>query len=586
MLETYFADLFWLFVAFGAGAILGTFTGLIPGFHVNNVALIAVSLTPIAVGLGLPLDLVAGMIVSCGTVHTFLNYIPSALVGAPDDNMALALLPGHRMLVTGQAAQGVAYSARGSQMGMIMAIPLLIVARLLFGDNPGLNWFEGSRDILPWLLLSISSFLLMTETTRLPWPTFLQKITSWMLIPLPKPIRVSIPIFAFRYEREWNAIDLRFGSSSRKAGILVATAFFILAGMYGWAVFELPARSPVGMPSATLLMPSLAGLFGIANLIDIYVTTSEMPKQEPNWELPAMKPLAVPTFLSAVVSSVMAILPGMTAAQATGVVMSIRNITGRLRDPNFVPADFEYSPSSRDMSPEEMLAERRRLFMEEVGGPMDEDEAFESKVRDAELEEEEVEVSVTKDDEEMTDFEALIALAQETPEDFDEIEEVSKQDLEVIAVLSSVNTAVTVMVLGFLYMVGRPRSGAALALNMIYPIDIWGTLEPPSDFVRLVAITIFAGLFSVPVMIKLAKGMLKLHELIPLRTMVLSVILFVSGLVWFSTGFIGLGVLVIGTLMGLMPPRIGIRRSHGMGIILVPIMIYTFGQQFDGFGFI
>ena len=55
-----------------------------------------------------------------------------------DDNMALALLPGHRMLVTGQAAQGVAYSARGSQMGMIMAIPLLGMARLLFGDNPGL----------------------------------------------------------------------------------------------------------------------------------------------------------------------------------------------------------------------------------------------------------------------------------------------------------------------------------------------------------------------------------------------------------------------------------------------------------------
>ena len=99
----------------------------------------------------------------------------------------------------------------------------------------------------------------------------------------------------------------------------------------------------------------------------------------------------------------------------------------------------------------------------------------------------------------MTDFEALIALAQETRRsDFDEIEEVSKQDLEVIAVLSSVNTAVTVMSIGFLYMVGRPRSGAALALNMIYPIDIWGTLEPPSDFVRLVAITIFAGLFSVP----------------------------------------------------------------------------------------
>ncbi|MFL2976504.1 MAG: tripartite tricarboxylate transporter permease [Candidatus Thalassarchaeaceae archaeon] len=575
LLETYLYDLFWLFMAFGAGAILGTFTGLIPGFHVNNVALIAVSLTPIAMGIGLPLDIIAGMIVSCGMVHTFLNYIPSALVGAPDDNMALALLPGHRMLVTGQAAQGVAYSARGSQMGMIMAIPLLVVARLLFGDNPGLNWFEGSRDILPWLLLGISSFLLLTETTRLPWPSILQKATSWMRIPLPKPIRVSFPIFAYRYEREWDAIDLRLGNSSRKAGIFVALCFFLLSGFYGWAVFELPARSPVGMPSATLLMPSLAGLFGIANLIDIYVTTSEMPKQEPNWDLPPMKPLAVPTFLSAVVSSVMAILPGMTAAQATVVVMSMRNIAGRLRDPNFIPADFEYSPSNRDMSPEEMLAERRKLFMEEIGGVPIEDDEIEDITKTREIE---------NSDE--TDFDELIKIAENTSESFDENDKTSTQDLEVIAVLSSVNTAVTVMVLGFLYMVGRPRSGAALALNMIYPIDIWGTFEPPSDFVRLVAITIIAGLFSVPVMIKLSKGMLKLHELIPLRTMVISVIVFVSALVWFSTGFIGLGVLVIGTLMGLMPPRIGIRRSHGMGIILVPIMVYTFAQQLDGFGFI
>ena len=212
--------------------------------------------------------------------------------------------------------------------------------------------------------------------------------------------------------------------------------------------------------------------------------------------------------------------------------------------------------------------------MEEIGGvPIDDEIEDITKTRELENSDE-------------TDFDELIKIAENTSESFDENEKTSTQDLEVIAVLSSVNTAVTVMVLGFLYMVGRPRSGAALALNMIYPIDIWGTLEPPSDFVRLVAITIIAGLFSVPVMIKLSKGMLKLHELIPLRTMVISVIVFVSALVWFSTGFIGLGVLVIGTLMGLMPPRIGIRRSHGMGIILVPIMVYTFSQQFDGFGFI
>ena len=72
----------------------------------------------------------------------------------------------------------------------------------------------------------------------------------------------------------------------------------------------------------------------------------------------------------------------------------------------------------------------------------------------------------------------------------------------------------------------------------------------------------------------------------PLRTMVLGVAGFVTALVWLSTGWIGIGVLIVGTTMGLMPPRIGIRRSHGMGIILVPIMLYTFAQKLDGFGFI
>ena len=122
-MDPWLIDFGWLIGSVIFGIFLGCLTGLIPGFHVNNVALIALSLSPVAVGIGIPLDAVAGIIVACGTVHTFLNYIPSALVGAPDDNMALALLPGHRMLISGQAAQGVAYSARGSQMGMLMSNP-------------------------------------------------------------------------------------------------------------------------------------------------------------------------------------------------------------------------------------------------------------------------------------------------------------------------------------------------------------------------------------------------------------------------------------------------------------------------------
>ncbi|MAE36702.1 MAG: hypothetical protein CL968_03120 [Euryarchaeota archaeon] len=546
-------DFAWLIGSFVIGVMLGSLTGLIPGFHVNNVALIALSLSPVAVGIGIPLDAVAGIIVACGTVHTFLNYIPSALVGAPDDNMALALLPGHRMLISGQAAQGVAYSARGSQMGLLMSIPLLIVARLLFGENPGLGLYETSRDILPWLLLVISIFLILTETTRLPWPEPFQKLTRGLRYEFSRPVGIVLPVGKRRFNMKMRAVDFRLTDSSRSAGILVATAYFLLTGFYGWAVFELPARSPVGMPSATLLFPGLAGLFGIANLIDIYVTSSEIPPQEPDWELPPMRPLAIPTFLSAVVSSVMAILPGMTAAQATVVVMSMRNFWGRLTDPNYVPADFEHG-----------------IIDQPIGNAKT--------------------ASIEVDDEDLSDEDRDLLKAAfgevETTPDLDLRYNDPKRDLEIIAILSSVNTAVTVMVLGFLYMVGRPRSGAALALNMMYPIDIWGAVEPPADFVRLLGITIAAGLLAVPMMGTVGRGMLRLHELIPLRSLVLAVTIFVTILVYFSTGWVGVGTLVIGTGIGLMPPRIGIRRSHAMGIILVPIMVYTFAQTLDGFGFI
>jgi putative membrane protein len=242
----------------------------------------------------------------------------------------------------------------------------------------------------------------------------------------------------------------------------------------------------------------------------------------------------------------------MTAAQATVVVMSMRNLWGRLTDPDYIPADFEHG-----MEPG---------FVPHAS-PLDLDDLDELS------------------DEEREIFGEALTEAGVSP-DLDLGAQSQQQDLEVIAVLSSVNTAVTVMVLGFLYMVGRPRSGAALALNMMYPIDMWNTVEPPADFVRLLGITLASGLFAVPVMIKVGKAMLRMHEIVPLRTVVISVTGFISILVWLSTGWIGLGVLIIGTGMGLMPPRIGIRRSHAMGIILVPIMMYTFAREFDAFGFI
>ena len=499
-MDPWLYELSWMIAALLLGVGLGSLTGLIPGFHVNNVALILLSVSPALLALGIPLSAVAGIICSTGVVHTFLNYIPSALIGAPDGDTALSLLPGHRMLLSGNAAKGVAWSARGSQLGLLLSLPLILVARIVFG--PEVAWYDSLRDVLPIVLLSISLLLLATETTRLDFPVWIQKATRSKL-----------------------------GKDSRLAGFIAATAFFLLAGLYGWGVFELPARSPVGMPDASLLLPSLAGLFGVANLLDIYATTSELPPQKDEWALPPAGPLIIPCFLSSCAGAAMGVLPGMTASQATVLVMGGRNAAAKLKGEEGYGMDWETRRLSQ-LSDEELLALARAEAAGEGESPQNE------------------------------------------------------QDLEIIALLSATNTAVTVMVLGFLYIIGRSRSGATLALKMMYPIDTWSGIDPTADFIRLLGITIAAGLIAVPIMRHVGKGILRLHETIPLESMVIGVIIFIIALVWLSTGWIGIGVLIVGTIMGLMPPRIGIRRSHGMGIILVPIMIYTFAQKFDAFGFI
>jgi putative membrane protein len=308
-----------------------------------------------------------------------------------------------------------------------------------------------------------------------------------------------------------------------------------------------------------------------------------MPEQEENWEIPPAGPLIIPCFLSSICASVMAILPGMTAAQATVVVMTVRNFFGKLRDPDYIPADFEFGPGQTQHPAVQAMARRKA---EKDGVALDSEPPSNSEEINL-LSDESGAMAVGGAPLSSDDLAMLEDAKRERAisPDLDLEAQSTEQDLEVIAILSATNTAVTVMVLAFLYLVGRPRSGAALALNMMYPIDPWSGVEPPPDFIKLIAVTVGAGLISVPIMMRVGKAMLKLHQIIPLRTLVLSVLIFITLLSWMTTGWIGMGVLITGTVLGLMPPRIGIRRSHGMGIILVPIMIYTFAAKLDTFGF-
>jgi putative membrane protein len=148
-----------LLAAVLTGLALGTLTGLIPGIHVNLLSALIVS------SLGLfsntPLIVISVAIVSMATTHTFLDPIPSIYLGAPEGDMALGVLPGHRMLLEGKGFEAVRLTVIGSFCCMIFTIALMpLVIPILPFVSKILTPFIG------YILLAIVLFMIFKDKKK------------------------------------------------------------------------------------------------------------------------------------------------------------------------------------------------------------------------------------------------------------------------------------------------------------------------------------------------------------------------------------------------------------------------------------
>lgn len=66
------------------GILMGTFTGLTPGIHVNTLCLIVISM--IAIFPSIDILCFATLILAMSITHTFVDFIPSTFLGAPNDD--------------------------------------------------------------------------------------------------------------------------------------------------------------------------------------------------------------------------------------------------------------------------------------------------------------------------------------------------------------------------------------------------------------------------------------------------------------------------------------------------------------------
>ena len=274
-----------------AGTGFGVLTGLIPGLHVNNVAIILLGLSPLissiiqdltSLSQGMAMLMVASAIVATSMAHTFLDFIPSTFLGAPEAETALSVLPAHGMLLEGNGYRAIFLSAVGSFGAIITGCLLMLPYRLLVNDP--VNGYRLLKEVMVWVLMGVVVLMLVTETNKVPYvPT----------------------------RGKHGSIGFREGRLSPMFGVLAAFALFLLSGLLGLVALDLKLSSPLGLPS-TPLFPLLSGLFGTSTLLESLRGGATVPRQRIEEQSVDAGEAVSSVTGGSIAGSVVGFLPGMS----------------------------------------------------------------------------------------------------------------------------------------------------------------------------------------------------------------------------------------------------------------------------------
>ena len=141
-----------------AGVIAGTFTGLIPGIHVNLIGAILISLTATSTLYQINPIYIVVVIVSMAITHTFVDFIPSVFLGCPDTDTELSILPGHELLIKGKGYEAVMLTNYGSLAAVFILALISYPSIILISKT-----FDIIKEIIPFLLVAVSFALVFSE---------------------------------------------------------------------------------------------------------------------------------------------------------------------------------------------------------------------------------------------------------------------------------------------------------------------------------------------------------------------------------------------------------------------------------------
>jgi len=251
-----------LALAIFTGITAGLVTGLIPGIHVNLISVLLISISPMLLNHFSPYAL-ALFIIAMSITHTFLDIIPSIFLGAPNEDTALAVLPGHVLLLEGKGYEAIRLATIGSILSLLFGV---IIFPLLIFIVPRI--YELIKPYIGYLLIGVVAYLFFQERGKAP----------------------------------------------------KAIAVFLIAGLLGYTVLNFPnLHNP--------LFPLLSGIFGLSILLNSLFEEAVLPKQYITEEINIDKTALTKSIASASFSGwLTSMFPGIGPAHAAIISKSFYNM--------------------------------------------------------------------------------------------------------------------------------------------------------------------------------------------------------------------------------------------------------------------
>lgn len=253
--------MFELVIACLLGIGIGTITGMTPGIHVNTAGAILFAVSTILLSFVSP-EFLCVLMVSMSIAHALLEFVPSMLLGVPEEGTALSVLPGHKMVLEGRSKEAIRIVSIGGFGAIIVTILLLPIFAIVLPPT-----YELLKPVT-WILLLIASIYLI------------YKVTSTL------------------------------------KGFLWSLLLFILSGILGWIIFQAPLSSGIS------LMCVFSGLFGISTILFSLNDNSTIPHQNKFYDLDIDNAKIKSIITGGTTGAILGFLPGFGPAQGSVIAQS------------------------------------------------------------------------------------------------------------------------------------------------------------------------------------------------------------------------------------------------------------------------